>query len=141
MVSNMGETTKANRGITLLFTIAVYIVAGIFLLVFSIGRAADLWILVALGIASIIAGIGLFMLKRWSFWLALIVSPLLVTVAASTLAFSMGIPTINIPMQGTVFEFSLAIIIALAVISFLIVLINSDKLGESSLKSSKTEPE
>ena len=87
-MSNMGETMKTNRGITLLFASCFYIVVGIYLLIFSLGRAVDLWILIILNIASIIAGVGLFMLKRWSFWLAIAVSPLLITVAASTLAFS-----------------------------------------------------
>ena len=140
-MSNMGETTKTNRGITLPFASCVYIVIGIYLLIFSIERAFDLWILIILNLASIIAGIGLFMLKRWSFWLALIVSPLLITVAASTLSFSMGIPTTNIPMQGTLFEASLGIIIALTIISLLIVLVNSDKLRKVTLKSSKSEPD
>jgi hypothetical protein len=135
----MGETTKTDRGITLLFASCFYIAVGIYLLIFSLGRAVDLWILIVLNIASIIAGIGLFMLKRWSFWLAIAVSPLLITVAASTLAFSTGIPTADIAMQATLFDASLAIIIVLTLFSFLIVLASSDKLGKSSLKSSDSE--
>ena len=138
-MSNMGETTKTNRGITLLFASCFYIVVGIYLLIFSLGRAVDLWILIILNIASIIAGVGLFMLKRWSFWLAIAVSPLLITVAASTLAFSTDIPTADIAMQGTLFDVSLALIITLTIISFLIVLANNDKLGKGSLKSSDSE--
>ncbi|WP_455369970.1 hypothetical protein [[Eubacterium] cellulosolvens] len=135
----MGETTKTNRGITLFFASCVYIAIGIYLLIFSIEHAVELWSLIILYIASILAGIGLFMLRRWSFWLALIVSPLLITVAASTLSFSMGIPSTNIPIQGTLFEVTLGVIIALAIISFLIVLANSDKLRKVTLKSSKSE--
>jgi hypothetical membrane protein len=139
-VSNMGETTKTNRGKILLFASCFYIVVGIYLLIFSLGRTVDLWILIILNIASIIAGIGLFMLKRWSFWLAIAVSPLLITVAASTLAFSTGIPTVDVAMQET-FEASMAIIIVLTIISFLIVLTNSDKLGKASYKSSESKPD
>lgn len=138
-MSNMGETTKTNRGITLLFASCVYIAVGIYLLIFSIGSAVDLWILIILNMASIIAGVGLFMLKRWSFWLAIAVSPLLITVAASTLAFSTDIPTADIAMQGTLFEVSLALIIVLTIMSCLIVLVNSDKLRKASHKSSESE--
>ena len=137
----MDETMKSNRGITLLFASSVYIIVGIYLLIFMMGRAVDLWSLIILNIASIVTGIGLFMLKRWSFWLALIVSPLLITIAASTLSFSMGITTANIPIQGILFEASLGIIIALNVISFLIVLANRDKLRKVTLKSSNSDPE
>jgi hypothetical protein len=137
----MGETMKTNRGITLLFASCFYIAVGIYLSIFSLGRAVDLWILIILNIASIIAGVGLFMLKRWSFWLAIAVSPLLITVAASTLAFSTGIPTADIAMQGTLFEGSMVIIIVLTIMAFLIVLVNSDKLGKASHKSSESEPD
>jgi hypothetical protein len=138
-VSNMGENTKMNRGITLLFASCVYIAVGVYLLIFSIERAVELWTLVVLNVASIMAGIGLFLLKRWSFWLAIVVSPLLITVAVSTLAFSTGIPAADTVIQGILFEASLAIIIVLTVISFLIVLANNDKLRKGSLKPSESK--
>lgn len=140
-MSNMNEIPKTNRGLPLIFASCFYIAVGIYLSIFSLERAVDLWTLIILNIASIIAGVGLYMLKRWSFWLAITVSPLLITVAASTLAFSTGIPTTNIAMQGTLFEASLAIIIVLTIISFLIVLVNSDKLRKASHKSSESEPD
>ena len=138
-MSNMGEISKTKRGLLLIFASIFYIVAGIYFLIFSLDRAIELWTLAILSIASIIAGIGLYMLKRWSFWLAIAVSPLLITVAASTLAFSIGIPTADAVMQGILFEASLTIIIVLTVISFLIVLANNDKLRKGSLKPSESK--
>jgi hypothetical protein len=44
-------------------------------------------------------------------------------------------------MQGSLFEASLAIIIVLTIISFLIVLSNSDKLRKAFPKSSESEPD
>lgn len=140
-MSNMSEIPKPNRGLPLIFASCFYIAVGIYLSIFSLERAIEFWTLILLNIASIIAGIGLYMLKRWSFWLAIAVSPLLITVSASTLAFSTRIPTADIAMQGSLFEASLAIIIVLTIISFLIVLSNSDKLRKAFHKSSESEPD
>ena len=140
-MSNMSEIPKPNRGLPLIFASCFYIAVGIYLSIFSLEHAIEFWSLILLNIASIIAGIGLYMLKRWSFWLAIAVSPLLITVSASTLAFSTSIPTADIAMQGSLFEASLAIIIVLTIISFLIVLSNSDKLRKAFHKSSESEPD
>ncbi|WP_455278399.1 hypothetical protein [[Eubacterium] cellulosolvens] len=135
----MSEITKTNRGLPLIIASCFYIAVGVYLLIFSLERAIELWTLVILNVASIIAGIGIYLLKRWSFWLAIVVSPLLITVAASTLAFSTGIPAADTVMQGILFEASLTIIIVLTVISFLIVLVNNDKLRKGSFKSSDSK--
>lgn len=140
-MSNMSEIPKPNRGLPLIFASCFYIAVGIYLSIFLLERAIEFWTLILLNIASIIAGISLYMLKRWSFWLAIAVSPLLITVAASTRTFSTSIPTSDIAMQGSLFEASLAIIIVLTIISFLIVLSNSDKLRKAFHKSSESEPD
>lgn len=140
-MSNMSEIPKPNRGLPLIFASCFYIAVGIYLSIFLLERAIEFWTLILLNIASIIAGISLYMLKRWSFWLAIAVSPLLITVSASTLTFSTSIPTSDIAMQGSLFEASLAIIIVLTIISFLIVLSNSDRLRKAFHKSSESEPD
>ncbi|MEM2942603.1 MAG: hypothetical protein QXT81_04185, partial [Candidatus Bathyarchaeia archaeon] len=53
-----------NRIRALLVPSVFYVAAGLYLLALTIGSVAELWILVCLSVASIVAGAGLFMLKR-----------------------------------------------------------------------------
>jgi len=84
----------------------------------------DLLSLSALAVASVVAGVGLYMLKRWGFWLSIVVFPLLATVSGSTLLFSMSVPVENAGLEATLFDLSLGVILLFSFVSVLIVLDN-----------------
>ncbi|MEM4250969.1 MAG: hypothetical protein QW828_03980, partial [Candidatus Bathyarchaeia archaeon] len=109
-----------NRIRALLVPSVFYVAAGLYLLALTIGSVAELWILVCLSVASIVAGAGLFMLKRWGFWLAVWVFPLLFVVAASTLTLSAGLPAEDSGLSELLFEASMAGVAALSLLSVII---------------------
>jgi hypothetical protein len=114
------------RSRALLVPAVFYVAAGLYLLALTMESVVELWILGCLSAASIIAGAGLFMLKRWGFWLAVWVFPLLFAVAASTLMLSAGLPVENPGLSELLFEASMA---GVAALSFLSVIILIEKRG------------
>jgi len=121
-VSGMSEaSTKPSR--PLLFAAGFYVAASLYLLAFTLSDT-DLLSLSALAVASVVAGVGLYMLKRWGFWLSIVVFPLLATVSGSTLLFSMSVPVENAGLEATLFDLSLGVILLFSFVSVLIVLDN-----------------
>ena len=134
----MSETKSQSR--PLLFAAGFYIASGLYLLAFTLTSLKDLWSLTALSIVSILAGVGLYLMRRWSFWLAIILFPLLATVAASTLVFSMSIPSKDGSVATTLFNISLGLLLFFSFVSVIIVGANRNSLGESPPESSQTKP-
>jgi len=134
-VHKMSESSGKSRSRYLLFAAGFYVAVGLYLIAFSLGSSTDLPSLIVLAVASILGGAGLYMLKRWGFWLAIAVFPLLATVAASTLSFSIGIPSESTGARAMLFDVSLGIVLILSFVSVLIVLDN-----RSSFKKGSSEP-
>jgi len=138
-VQRMDQPSAKPRGKALLFAAAFYIVAGLYLLVLTLGANADLWVLSVLSIASILAGAGLFMLKRWGFWFAIAVFPLLVVVAASTLSTSMSLPVESADAVAVLFNVSMGIVVLLSFVSVIIVLDNRSRFEKRASEPSQAE--
>ena len=139
-MQRMEQPPGKPRGKALLFAAAFYIIAGSYLLILTLGANADLWTLSVLSIASVLAGAGLFMLRRWSFWLAIAVFPLLVVVAASTLSTSMSLPVKNADAVALLFNASMGILVLLSFVSVIIVLDNRSRFEKRAAEPSKAEP-
>lgn len=135
----MEQPSGKPRGKALLFAAAFYIVTGLCLLVLTLGANADLWVLSALSIVSILVGAGLFMLKRWGFWLAIAVFPLLIVVAASTLSTSMSLPVENADAVALLFNVSMGIVVLLSFVSVIIVLDNRSRFEKRASEPSQAE--
>jgi hypothetical protein len=131
----MSESSGKSRSRPLLFAAGFYVAVGLYLIAFSLSSSTDLLSLIVLAVASILGGTGLYMLKRWGFWLAIAVFPLLATVAVSTLSFSIGIPSESIGAGAILFDVSLGIVLILSFVSVLIVLDS-----RSSFKKGSSEP-
>jgi hypothetical protein len=70
-------------------------------------------------------------LKRWAFWLAIAVFPLLATFAISTLLFSITIPSEKASLMATLLNASLAALGVLSFFAFLAVLDNRARPSKS----------
>jgi len=138
-VQNMDEEPGKPRGKALSLAVAFYVVAGLYLLVLTWGTNADLWVLSVLSIASVLAGAGLFMLRRWSVWLAIAVCPLLVVVAASTLSTSVRLPVENADAVALLFNVSMGVLILMSFVSVIIVLDNRSRFEKRAVEPSQAE--
>lgn len=126
---DMSKDLAKTRSRGLLFAGGFYVAAGVYLLAFTLTPNMNLLILPLLGVASVLAGLGLYMLKRWAFWLAIAVFPLLATFALSTLLFSINIPSEEASLMATLLNTSLA---ALGVLSFFAIFAVLDNRARSS---------
>jgi hypothetical protein len=68
---------------------------------------------VALGVASLLAAAGLWMLKRWALWLTIVVSVLNILSAAPGLSFA---PNVMLRVAATVTVVGFAVIVLLVVL-------------------------
>lgn len=127
------------HGKALSLAAAFYVVAGLYLLVLTLGANADLWVLIILSIASILAGVGLFILGRWSVWLAIALCPLLIVVAASTLSTSVSLPVEKADALALLFNVSMGILILMSFVSAIIVLDNRSRFEKRAPKPSQAE--
>lgn len=138
-MQNMDKEPGKPRGKALSLAVAFYVIAGLYLLVLTLGANAALWVLSILSIASILAGAGLFMLRRWGFWLAIAVCPLLVVVAASTLSTSVSLPVENADAVALLFNVSMGIVVLLSFVSVIIVLDNRSRFEKRASEPSQAE--
>lgn len=128
---DMSKDLAKTRSRGLLFAAGFYVAAGLYLLAFTLTPNMNLLMLLLLGVASVLAGLGLYMLKRWAFWLAIAVFPLLATFAISTLLFSMSIPSEEASLMATLLNTSLAALGALSFLAFFAVLDNRARSSKS----------
>lgn len=116
-MSDMGGEESKPR-IRVAAAATAYILIGLYFLAFSIPDL-NLALISIMGLGSVIAGSGLYMFKRWGFWLASAIFPLLATASISTLIFSLKIPVQDSPLTPIILDASLAIIFVLSIVSFL----------------------
>ena len=128
---DMSKDLAKTRSRGLLFAAGFYVAAGSYLLAFTLTPNMNLLMLLLLGVASVLAGLGLYMLKRWAFWLAIAVFPLLATFALSTLLFSISIPSEKASLMATLLNTSLAALGALSFLAFFAVLDNRARSSKS----------
>ena len=84
------EAKRLGRAFGFVFSSAFYIVAGIYIVIFPILFERFLFPLYFIAGACVIAGVGIFLMRRWAFWLALIAIPAVVTTFGSVLLFSIS---------------------------------------------------
>lgn len=128
---DMSKDLAKTRSRGLLFAAGFYVAAGVYLLAFALTPNMNLLILPLLGVASVLAGLGVYMLKRWAFWLAIAVFPLLATFALSTLLFSISIPSEKASLMATLLNTSLAALGGLSFFAFFAVLDNRARSSKS----------
>jgi len=84
------EAKRLDRSFGVLFSSAFYILAGIYIVIFPILFERFLFPLYFIAGACVIAGVGIFLMWRWAFWLALIAIPAVVTTFGSVLLYSIS---------------------------------------------------
>jgi len=95
--------------------LALLSLANLFSPLFLVGGppAFVIYLSVVLGVAGLLAAAGLWMLKRWSLWLTIIVSVLNILSAAPGLAFA---PTPTLRVLATIGVVGFALVVVLAVL-------------------------
>jgi hypothetical protein len=135
----MSEPSKP-RNRSLSFASVFYIIAGLYVLALASTSLADLWSLIVLSIVTILAGAGIYLLKRWSYWLAIAVFPLVVTVAGSTLSFSTKVPMSDGGPEMMLLNVSLGLVVLLFFVCVAIILGNRGSFGKSTPETPESKP-
>jgi len=98
---------KLKLPLTLLVPAAYIVYGGINLVVFLL-TGLTMTHMAVLGLLAVLAGVGLQYKKSWFFWLALAVTPLLVTIGVTTFLASVGFSGFNPNAQGLLLNLGLA---------------------------------
>ena len=116
------ETKRLDRSFEVLFSSAFYILAGIYMVIFPILFERFLFPLYFIAGACVIAGVGIFLMWRWAFWLALIAIPAVVTTVGSVLVYSISNFGLNPDWSTALFNTINALYLALTAIALLFLL-------------------
>jgi len=82
------EAKRLDRSFGVLFSSVFYVLAGIYIVIFPILFERFLFPLYFIAGACVIAGVGIFLMWRWAFWLAVVAVPAVVTAFGSVLFYS-----------------------------------------------------
>ena len=116
------ETKRLDRSFGVLFSSAFYILAGIYVVAFPIFFERFLFPLYFIAGACVIAGVGIFLMWRWAFWLALIAIPVVMTTFGSVLFYSVSNFGFNPDWSTALFNTISVLYIAFTAISLLFLL-------------------
>lgn len=122
MKGQEGRTNKLSLG-TFIPAI-IFLLAGIYFIIFPILYDMSLYNLIILSLLSIISSAGIFLARKWSLWLALILSPFILITVWSTFDFSRNIAGFNPNIDTQIFQMTLIIWIILILLSCIFLLSN-----------------
>ena len=100
----------------------IFLLFGIFMIVFPILFDRSLVAIILLSSLCIIASVGIFLVKRWGFWLALALSPFMIVTTWTAFTFSKSLVGFAPNIQTETFHIMLIIWATLAVVSVLFLL-------------------
>jgi ABC-type multidrug transport system permease subunit len=106
----------------ILFASMFYLAAGLYNLVFSSLFDSALIFLYALGVACIVSGVGIFILKRWGLLLAVASFPFIIVLVASTLYCSINLTGLSATWLILAFHLSLILYAISSIFSLLFLL-------------------
>jgi len=113
------KTLRLRTSLGIAFPAIFYLLFGIYLIVFPILFDTQLFAIILLSSFCIIAGFGLFLLKRWSLWLALVLSPCIIVSAGFAFSCSRNYVGFIPNIQTGVFHVTLILWMILTPISIL----------------------
>jgi hypothetical protein len=103
-----------------------YFLIGVYFIIYPVLYDKSLYWVILLSIFCIISSIGLFLLKRWGLWLAIIIFPFIVVTLLAALAFSTNLVGFAPNIQTQTFHLSL-ILFAIFSLFAILSLIDSRK--------------
>ena len=102
----------------------IFLLAGIYFIIFPILYDMSLYNLIILSLLSIISSAGIFLTRKWGLWLALALSPFIVVTVWSTFIFSRNIAGLNPNTNTQIFQMTLIMWIILILVSCIFLLGN-----------------
>lgn len=120
-----GQENRANKFSLRTFIPAIiFLLAGIYFIIFPILYDMSLHNLIILSSLSIISSVGLFLIRKWGLWLALALSPFIVVTVWSTFIFSRDIAGFTPNIHTEIFHITLIAWIILILVSCILLLSN-----------------
>jgi len=116
------ETKRFDRPFAVWFSSTFYILAGIYIVIFPILYDRLLFPLYLMAGACVIAGAGIFLMWRWSFWLGVVAIPAVVTTFSTALFYSISSFGFNPDWSTGLFNAVNALFIALTAVTLLFLL-------------------
>jgi len=116
------ETKRLDRSFGVWFTSAFHILAGIYMAIFPVLYERFLFPLYFMAGACVVAGVGIFLMRRWAFWLALIAIPAVVTTFSSVLLYSISSFGFNPDWSTALFNMINALYLVFTAIALLLLL-------------------
>lgn len=102
----------------------IFLLAGIYFIIFPVLYDMSLYNLIILSLLSIISSAGIFLARKWGLWLALALSPVIAVTVWSTFVFSRNIAGLNPNINTQIFQITLIAWIILIFVSCIFLLSN-----------------
>lgn len=102
----------------------IFLLAGIYFIIFPVLYDMSLYNLIILSLLSIISSAGIFLDRKWGLWLALALSPVIAVTVWSTFVFSRNIAGLNPNINTQIFQITLIAWIILIFVSCIFLLSN-----------------
>ncbi len=123
------KVTKIQSSFGILFPATFYLLVGLYMMIFPILYDVSLFALLLLSVICMVTGVGLLLLKRWSLWLGLALSPYIVVAAWVALSYSRNFVGFFPNIKTGAFHISLILWIVLTPISIILLMDKRKKFG------------
>jgi hypothetical protein len=100
----------------------IYMVLGVYALVFPIVYDISLYPLYIVGGLSILCGAGVLLLKKWAVWISAALFPVMLMLSIATLYYSVSVAGFYPDWERMLFHLSLVIYLILSIVGFLLVI-------------------
>ncbi|MCW3974804.1 MAG: hypothetical protein NWE86_00985 [Candidatus Bathyarchaeota archaeon] len=97
----------------------LYFLMGIYMSIYPILYDKSLYWIILLSIFCIVSSIGLFLLKRWGLWLAIIISPFIIVTLLAALGLSTNLVGFAPNIQTEIFHLSFILLVIFSLFSIL----------------------
>lgn len=102
----------------------IFLLAGIYFIIFPVLYDMSLYNLIILSLLSIISSVSIFLARKWGLWLSLALSPVIAVTVWSTFVFSRNIAGLNPNIDTQIFQSTLIAWIILIFVSCIFILGN-----------------
>jgi len=120
-----GQENHANKlSLGIFIPAIIYLLAGIYFIIFPVLYDMSLYNLIILSSLSIISSAGIFLGRKWGLWLALALSPFIAVTVWSAFIFSRNMAGLNPNIHTEIFHITLIAWIILILVSCIFLLSN-----------------
>lgn len=125
----MNRIKLSSLGYRIILPSILFFLLGIYMIIYPILFDQSLYWIIILSILCIVSSIGLFLLKRWGLWLAIIIFPFIIVTLLAALELSINLVGFAPNVQTQIFNLSFILFAIFSLFSILTLIDSRKKFG------------